>query len=98
MMIMRIGKGGTVPPARQVIDAHGCLLIPGAIDSHVHFRDPGQTHKEDFLSSTTAAAVGGVTTVMDMPNTTPPTVDEAIFKDKLDIASSKAIVDRVCYA
>ena len=54
------------------IDARGRLLFPGFVDGHVHMRDPGHVHKEDFTSGTRAAAVGGVTTVMCMPNTDPP--------------------------
>src|SRR5690625_342694 len=56
-----------------VLDATGKHVLPGLVDVHVHFRDPGLTHKEDFYSGTTAAACGGVTTVLDMPNTLPPT-------------------------
>ena len=51
------------------------LLMPGAVDTHVHFRDPGQTRKEDFASGTASAAYGGATTVVDMPNNTPPITD-----------------------
>ncbi len=58
----------------EIIDAKGCYVFPGLIDLHVHFRDPGQTHKEDILSGAAAAAAGGVTTVCTMPNTS-PTVD-----------------------
>ena len=55
----------------RVIDAKGCLVMPGLIDLHVHFRDPGQTQKEDIETGSRAAARGGVTTVVAMPNTTP---------------------------
>ena len=55
----------------KVIDAKGCLVMPGLIDLHVHFRDPGQTQKEDIETGSRAAARGGVTTVVAMPNTTP---------------------------
>ena len=55
----------------RVINAKGCLVLPGLIDLHVHFRDPGQTHKEDIETGSKAAARGGVTTVVAMPNTTP---------------------------
>ena len=58
-------------PCDETIDATGCYLIPGVIDDHVHFRDPGLTHKADILSESRAAAAGGVTSVMDMPNTMP---------------------------
>ncbi|MBI2298400.1 MAG: amidohydrolase family protein, partial [Armatimonadetes bacterium] len=53
--------------------ARGCHVLPGVIDSHVHFREPGDEHKEDWASGTAAAACGGVTTVLDMPNTRPAT-------------------------
>ena len=61
-------------PPDTVIDAEGCYLLPGVIDEHVHFRDPGLTAKGDFYTVSRAAAAGGVTTVIDMPNTVPPTV------------------------
>ena len=65
-----------MPPAAQTLDATGLHILPGAIDVHVHFRDPGYPQKEDFASGTAAAAFGGVTTVFDMPNTL-PTIDDA---------------------
>ena len=64
------------------------ILLPGAIDTHVHFRDPGMTAKEDFASGSISAAFGGVTTVIDMPNTRPPTIDQASLLQKEDIASN----------
>ena len=57
--------------AAKIIDAEGCYVMPGLIDMHVHFRDPGQTHKEDVITGAMAAAKGGVTTVLAMPNTKP---------------------------
>lgn len=72
-VIAAIGNPDRMPPARETIDAAGKYVIPGAIDVHVHFRDPGMTYKEDWGTGTAAAAVGGVTTVFDMPNTHPPT-------------------------
>ena len=56
----------------QVIDAEGCVVLPGLVDLHVHFRDPGQTDREDLASGAAAAAHGGVTSVVAMPNTVPP--------------------------
>ncbi|MBR6171770.1 MAG: dihydroorotase [Eubacterium sp.] len=76
--VERIVAGRYQPEAgdekEEVIDAAGCYVFPGLIDLHVHFRDPGQTHKEDIESGAAAAAAGGVTTVCAMPNTS-PTVD-----------------------
>ena len=70
--IAAVLEGNDQPSADTVIDAKGRLLFPGFIDAHVHMRDPGFTHKEDFGSGSTAAAIAGVTTVMCMPNTEPP--------------------------
>ncbi len=64
---------GLEPAADREIDARGRAVVPGLVDSHAHFRDPGFTHKEDFSHGSRAAALGGVTTVMDMPNVDPPT-------------------------
>ena len=72
----------------EVIDAAGCYVFPGFIDLHVHFRDPGQTHKEDVLSGANAAAAGGVTTVCAMPNTSPTVDSTATLKDILERAKA----------
>lgn len=79
--------------ARTKIDATGLHVLPGIIDSQVHFREPGLEHKEDLVSGTSAAALGGVTTVLEMPNTMPPTIDEAAFFDKTKRVSGRARVD-----
>ena len=71
--VLAVGAADAMPPAREALDATGLHLLPGAIDVHVHFRDPGYPQKEDWASGTAAAAFGGVTTVFDMPNTVPPT-------------------------
>jgi dihydroorotase (multifunctional complex type) len=78
--------------APEVIDAAERLVIPGLVDSHVHTRDPGQTHKEDYRSASRAAARGGVTTIMAMPNTL-PLVDSATGFDAAVEAANKSIVD-----
>jgi dihydroorotase (multifunctional complex type) len=78
--------------ARGVIDAAERLVIPGLVDSHVHTRDPGQTHKEDFRSASRAAARGGVTTIMAMPNTA-PLVDGVRGFDAAAEAGNTSIVD-----
>lgn len=78
--IAGITNGGAdeLPPARQVLDVRGLYVLPGLIDAHVHFRDPGATDKEDWASGSAAAACGGFTTVFDMPNTSPPTAGEGV--------------------
>ena len=91
--IVAIGDPETLPPARETIDASGLHVLPGAIDVHVHFREPGFAHKETWTSATRAAAVGGVTTVFDMPNTDPPTATAEAVARKLEIAARQAIVD-----
>jgi allantoinase len=91
--IVAIGPASQMPPSRQSIDASGLHVLPGAIDVHVHFREPGFSHKETWTTATQAAAVGGVTTVFDMPNTNPPTASVAAFLQKHDIAQRQAIVD-----
>lgn len=75
------------------IDLKGQLVLPGLIDPHVHFRDPGLTYKEDFRTGSMAAAHGGFTFVMDMPNTVPKTNTYEAFKEKLKIAQSKSVVN-----
>jgi dihydroorotase (multifunctional complex type) len=82
-----------VAPARKTIDAGTSPVIPGLIDTHCHFRDPGYTHKEDYYNGTIAAAAGGVTTVFDMPNVDPPTTTVDRLKAHLENAQSKAVVD-----
>ena len=79
--------------AERTLDFGERLVVPGAIDPHVHFRDPGHPQKEDFQSGTAAAALGGVTTVMDMPNTSPPTFTREALEDKMARAAAKAHVD-----
>ncbi|NVO17256.1 MAG: dihydroorotase family protein [Rhodoplanes sp.] len=91
--IVAIGQPDALPPARETIDATGLFVLPGAIDVHVHFREPGFSHKETWTSATQAAAVGGVTTVFDMPNTDPPTGSVAALEQKHAIAAAQAIVD-----
>jgi len=80
-------------PADQNIDLGGKLVLPGLIDAHVHLRDPGLTYKENFRTGTAAAAAGGFTTVLDMPNTNHPTNTPQTFQEKLKIAGKKSLVD-----
>src|SRR3954466_1818097 len=96
--IIAVGDDAIMPPAAETLDARGLHVLPGAIDDHVHFRDPGYPHKEDFASGTAAAAFGGVTTVFDMPNTISPTGTPVILASKLRMAAEKAHVDFGLYA
>jgi dihydroorotase len=79
--------------AEETIDARGKIVLPGTIDVHVHFRDPGYTYKEDWETGSTSAVAGGVTTVVDQPNTDPPTVDSRSYRMKLAIAERRSVVD-----
>jgi len=80
------------PKADQIIDVKNNLVLPGLIDAHVHMREPGLTHKEDFLTGSMAAAKGGVTTILDMPNTIPPTTTISALEEKRKLAA-KSIVN-----
>jgi dihydroorotase len=97
-VILAIGAPEAMPPAKETLDANGLHILPGAIDVHVHFRDPGYPQKEDFASGTAAAAFGGVTTVFDMPNTLPTIATPEALADKHRIAGAKAYVDYGLYA
>jgi dihydroorotase len=87
-VVAAVGADELMPQAREVLDARGLHVLPGAIDVHVHFRDPGYPHKEDFASGTAGAACGGVTTVFDMPNTIPPTGTAEALAAKHTIAAA----------
>ena len=84
-------------PCDETIDATGCYLLPGIIDDHVHFRDPGLTHKADIFTESCAAAAGGVTSIMDMPNTNPLTTTLDTLNAKLDLLNEKCVVNHSCY-
>jgi dihydroorotase len=88
----KIGKNIELRGLKK-IDAGGLLVLPGAIDAHVHFRDMGQRQKEDWFTGSCAAAAGGVTTVIDQPNTIPPTNNVPSMLKKLGEAKKKSIVD-----
>jgi dihydroorotase len=92
-LIAAVGAPDAMPAAKETLDASSLHVMPGAIDVHVHFRDPGYPHKEDWESGTAAAAFGGVTTVFDMPNTIPATGTAEILAAKHRIAAEKAHVD-----
>lgn len=80
-------------PADEIVNAEGCYLLPGVIDDHVHFRDPGLTHKADMHSESRAAAAGGVTTVFDMPNTLPQTTTVEAYEAKRALAAQRFVVN-----
>lgn len=83
--------------ADEIIDAAGLILIPGVIDDHVHFREPGITHKADIRSETIAAAAGGVTSFMDMPNTNPAATNIENLEKKYETASQKSLINYSFY-
>lgn len=90
--IAAIGALGAADAAER-IDARGLHVLPGVIDSQVHFREPGAEHKEDLESGTRAAALGGVACVFEMPNTDPPTISAAALADKCARAEGRAWTD-----
>lgn len=98
-VIAQVLADGTEPahPCEEIIDANGYYLIPGVIDDHVHFRDPGLTHKADMHTESTAAAAGGVTSFMDMPNTTPQTTTLEALEAKFADAATKSVVNYSFY-
>ena len=85
--------GSEIPEVGEVIDAEGLFLIPGIIDPQVHFREPGADHKEDLHSGSCAAAAGGVTSFLDMPNNNPPVTTIKRMEDKKQLAAEKSVVN-----
>jgi len=86
----RIAEVGVVRhPVGEEVDARGLTLLPGVIDPQVHFREPGRTHKEDLGSGSRAAAAGGVTAFLEMPNTDPPTTTPALLAEKWALGAAK---------
>ncbi len=81
-----------LPDPAYTIDATGKWLFPGIIDDQVHFRDPGSPEKADFFTESRAAVAGGVTSVMDMPNTNPQTVTQTALSDKFEMAAEKSLI------
>lgn len=94
-IISQIIQGHTIPEASydEIIDASGCFVMPGVIDDHVHFREPGLTEKADIDMESRAAAAGGVTTYFDMPNTVPQTTTLETLEDKFALAARKSHVN-----
>lgn len=81
----------------EIIDGEDKWLLPGVIDTHVHFREPGLTAKADFYTESRAAVAGGITSIMDMPNTNPPTTTMEEIDKKIGIAKEKSLVNFSCY-
>lgn len=96
--IIKVSKDSNLPDGEMSIDGKGQLVIPGAIDCHAHLRDLNYSNKEDFYTGTCAAAVGGFTTVIDMPNTSPPTVSAQLLHQKTEIARKKIVINTGFYA
>lgn len=95
--IDRIDEGFSVAFRAEEYDAEGAWLFPGVIDDQVHFREPGLTHKARIYTESRAAAAGGVTSYMEMPNTKPPTTDAKALKEKWDIAGRNSLVNYSFY-
>lgn len=91
------GKLDSVPGDLKIIDATGKYIIPGVIDDQVHFREPGLTHKGDIREGSRAAAAGGVTSFMDMPNVKPPTITNELLREKQQIAKENSAVNYSFY-
>ncbi|MGW0753280.1 dihydroorotase [Streptomyces sp. NPDC002587] len=91
--ITAVADTDTAPAGAERIDAGDHYVLPGLIDTHVHFRTPGLTHKEDWEHGSRAAVRGGVTTVMDMPNTQPPTLDAEAVLAKARLVDGHSLVD-----
>jgi allantoinase len=91
--IAAVAEPGTAGAADELIDASGLVVIPGAIDPHAHFEDPGHTEREDFTTGTMAAAAGGITAVIEHPLTYPPVTTTELYVEKRELASRKVVVD-----
>jgi len=85
------------PPAAEVIEARGLHILPGVIDTHVHLRDPGGPQREDFISGTSAAAAGGITTIMEMPISEPSVHTGDILSRRAEMVQPRALVDFALY-
>jgi dihydroorotase (multifunctional complex type) len=96
--IFRISKEPNLPKASKKLDLQGCLVLPGLIDCHVHLRDQQLAYKEDFFTGTSAAAAGGVTLVLDMPNNKPVTMDAQSLSERMKLAEKRAIVNVAFYS
>lgn len=91
--IFKIGKETHMPQADEKTNLHNLLVLPGVVDSHVHLRDEEKAYKETFLTGTAAAAAGGVTTVLDMPNNAPLTASADALRNRMQLAERRAVVN-----
>jgi dihydroorotase (multifunctional complex type) len=91
--ILKIGKEPSMPTADEKTSLHNMLILPGVVDTHVHMRDEEKAYKETFLTGTAAAAAGGVTTVLDMPNNTPVTMSVPALRNRMQIAQRRILVN-----
>lgn len=91
--IQKIGREPQMPQADTKTDLHNLLVLPGLIDEHVHLRDEGRAYKEDFASGTAAAAAGGFTTILDMPNNDPVTMSVARLQNRMETARRRLLVN-----
>ena len=93
--IVKIGK--IEESSKETIDAEGLIVLPGCIDTQVHFREPGSTDTEDLNSGSKAAILGGITSVFEMPNTNPPTSNLIEFQKKIDLAKNRMFTNHAFY-
>jgi dihydroorotase (multifunctional complex type) len=96
--VTAVGTGLSGPPGARVVGADGLLVLPGLIDPHVHMREPGGEHKEDWSTGTRAALAGGFTTVLAMPNTNPPVTDQETLSAVHALARAGAACDFALFA
>jgi dihydroorotase len=96
--IFKIAKEPNLPLASTKLDLKGNITLPGLIDSHVHLRDQQLAYKEDFFTGTTAAAAGGITLTIDMPNNKPVTMDSESLKERMRLAEKRAVVNVAFYS
>jgi dihydroorotase len=91
--IVKVAKKTSLPHASTKVNLNGHIMLPGAIDSHVHLRDQQLAYKETFFTGTAAAAAGGVTLVIDMPNNQPVTLNSSFLKERMKLAEKKVLVN-----